>query len=529
MRVALAFISLLWSSTVSGLYLAGTNSSGPIVKLPYARYEGFHNKTTGLDVFLGIRYAKAPTGALRWRAPRTPNSSKGTLKATSQPAKCFQLNALSGSNAPTPGVPGPSEDCLFLNVFSPSPRSHKKQLPVLVWVHGGGYFAGFAAPFDPTAMIRASNNSFVAVIIQYRLGMFGFLPGTEVKKNGDLNAGILDVQFALKWTRQNIHLWGGDPDKVTLWGESAGAGAVLMQAVANGGNTKPQLFKRAIASSPYVPPNYRYNDAQAEAQYSSFVSNAGCANSTNTLSCLRGADFKTLAGAATQIPWPVVDGKFITQRPELSLARKQVNGEKIISLHNADEGFTFITQNPNSTVLSYLQNQLPRLSEQNLTAIVNAYGVFTNSNASAEANTFAAQVALFGEAIFVCPSLWLAEAFPKKSYQGFFAIPPSYHGEDLGVYFPGIPTVQPAQPFTESVTQSFMGALVSFILTGSPNNNPLNKTINPSWNMYNSKKPQGMTFNVTASGIADPKFEAVNPGILDRCKLWRSLAPYTPQ
>jgi len=302
-----------------------------------------------------------------------------------------------------------------------------------------------------------------------------------------------------------------------------------MQVVANGGKTKPQLFKRAIASSPYVPPNYQYNDPQAEAEYSSFVSNAGCANSTNTLGCLRRADFNTLASAATQLPRPVVDGKFITQRPELSLARKQVNGENLISLHNADEGFTFITQNPNSTVLSYLQGELPKLSKRNRTAIASAYGVFTNSNASAEANTFAVQVAIFSEAVFVCPSLWLVEAFPKKGYQGLFAIPPAYHSEDVGVYFPGLHAAQPAQPFTESVTQSFMGALVSFIVTGSPNNNPLNKTINPNWNMYNSKNPRGMTFNITASGIADPKFEAVNSGVLDRCKLWRSLAPYSPQ
>jgi hypothetical protein len=78
--------------------------------------------------------------------------------------------------------------------------------------------------------------------------------------------------------------------------------------------------------------------------------------------------------------------------------------------------------------------------------------------------------------------------------------------------------IQPAQPYTEGVTESFMGALISFIVTGSPNNNPLNKTINPEWNTYNAQKPQGMTFNVTESGAADTKFEAVNSEILDRCK-----------
>jgi len=509
------------------LYTPSVNDTGPVVKLPYARYQGFRNTTTGLDVFLGIQYAKAPIGNLRWRAPQTPSRSNGTIQATSQPAKCFQLNILSGSNAPTPGVPDPSEDCLFLNVFAPPPT--KKRLPVLVWVHGGGYFAGYAASYDPTAMIQASNNSFIAVIIQYRLGMFGFLPGAEIKKNGTLNAGLLDVQFALKWTQKNIHLFGGDPSKVTLWGESAGAGAVLMQVVANGGKTKPALFKRAIASSTYVPPTYKYNEPQAELEYTTFVNNAGCTNSTNTLACLRSLEYPQLARAATLLPRPVVDGTFLTQRPEILLARKRVNGQKLISLHNVDEGFIFVTQNPNSTVLSYLQSQLPTLSEQNLTAITDTYGVFTNSGATAEANTFNQQVIIFGEAIFVCPSLWLADAFSKRGYQGLFSVPPSYHSEDLGVYFPGIDAVQPNQPFSLSLTQSFMGALVSFIVTGSPNNNPLNTTVNPHWSMFNSQKPQGMNFNVTESGAADPKFEAVDAGLLKRCNLWRSLTPYTPQ
>jgi len=505
-----------------------------VVKLPYARYEGFHNATTGLDVFLGIRYARAPTGALRWSAPKTPDTESETLQATSQPPKCFQFSLRSGSNNTSPGVSGPSEDCLFLNVYSPPSSSHKKKLPVLVWIHGGGYFEGFAAAYDPTAMIQASNNSFIAVVIQYRLGMFGFLPGAEVKKNGVLNAGLLDVQFALKWTQKNIPLWGGDPSKVTIWGESAGAGAVMMQVVANGGETKPQLFKRAIASSVYVPPTYRYDDDQAEAQYSLFVNNAGCANSTNALDCLRYIDFETLSAAASSaalLPRPVVDGTFLKQRPELSLARKQVNGEQLISLHNVDEGFVFVQQNPNSTVTSYVQGQLPDLSQQNLTAVLDAYQVFASSSATAEANTFVTQVAIFTEAVFVCPTLWLAEAFPKKAYQGLFAIAPSYHSQDVGVYFPeiGSQVVQPAQPYTEGVTESFLGSLVSFIVTGSPNNNPLNKTINPQWNTYDSQKPQGMTFNVTESGAADTKFEDVNPEILDRCSLWRSLAPYTPQ
>ncbi|KAJ1304699.1 hypothetical protein OPQ81_005838 [Rhizoctonia solani] len=528
MKLALPAIFLVTTAAWAQAAPTSSNTTEPTVTLPYARYQGFHNATSGLDVFLGIRYAQAPVGDLRWRAPKAPLPVNETLQATSQPAKCFQLNIL-GDVGSTPGVPDPTEDCLFLNVFAPPLNDHTKKLPVLVWIHGGGYFAGYAASFDPTFMIRASNNSFIAVIIQYRLGMFGFLPGSEVKKNGTLNAGLLDMQFALKWTRENIHLFGGDPDQVTLWGESAGAGGVMMQVVANSGKTKPALFKRAIASSTYVPPNYNYDDPQAELQYASLVNNTGCTNATNTLACLRGLDYATLAAGATQLPGPVVDGTFLTQRPQLSLAKKQVNGEKLISLHNIDEGRIFISQDPNSTVRTLLVQDFPKLSQQNFTAIENAYQVFASSNASEADNIYKIQTLIFGEAEFVCPSLWLVDAFSKDGYQGLFAVAPSLHSLDLNVYFPGSSSIQPAQPFSQSLVESFLGALVSFILTGTPNKNPMNKTINPNWPAYNSKNPKGMTFNVTASGAADTKFETVDLALRQRCNLWRKLAPYTPQ
>ncbi|QRV79187.1 Carboxylesterase family [Ceratobasidium sp. AG-Ba] len=204
----------------------------------------------------------------------------------------------------------------------------------------------------------------------------------------------------------------------------------------HGGKTKPQLFKRAIASSTFAPPSYEYNDNILEAQYAQFVDAAGCANSNNPLNCLSGLDYATLSNAAINIenpnPRAVVDGTFFIQRPELSLARREFNGF-------VDGG---------------------SVSSQKLPGSI------------------------------CCPTV--------VSYRRHERVLP--------------------EPFTESVTQSFMGALVSFILTSSPNNNPLNKTIMPYWNTYDSKSPQGMTFNITSDGTADPKFEAVNDGILDRCQ-----------
>ncbi|CAE6491014.1 unnamed protein product [Rhizoctonia solani] len=430
-------------------------------------------------------------------------------------------------------------------IYSPSLGATKKKLPVLVWIHGGGYRTLFsdAASYDPTPLIQASNISLVAVVIQYRLGMFGFLPGREVKQNGVLNAGLLDIQFALKWTQENVHLFGGDPDQVTIWGESAGAGAVLMQAVAEGGRTHPVLFKRAVASSPYLPAAYGYDDVESQLQYASFINNTrsvkriyplwslfliiicprySCTNATDTLGCLRGLDHVTLAEMNTQTPRFVVDGTLLTQRPQLLLEQGLVNGEQLISLHNANEGQIFISQDTNSTIQSLIVGFFPRLSQQNITAVEDVYRDFASDNASEADNTYKMQTMVLAESIFVCPSFWLADAFPKTSYKGQFAVPPAVHGLDLSVYFPdiGYPIALPVQPISRSLTQSFMG---------SPNNNPMNQSINPDWAKYDPVNPKEMIFNVTESGVADPEVEKVDSGLRHRCSLWGALAPFTQQ
>ena len=107
---------------------------------------------------------------------------------------------------------------------------------------GGGYGL-FGAVYDPSQLMNTNNNGFISVIIQYRLGAFGFLSSEDVKKNGKVNAGLLDQHLALQWVRDNIQKFGGDPNKVTLAGESAGAGSVMLQAMAYGGRQNVTLFQ----------------------------------------------------------------------------------------------------------------------------------------------------------------------------------------------------------------------------------------------------------------------------------------------
>lgn len=138
------------------------------------------------------------------------------------------------------------EDCLFLNVFAPADA---QDLPVLVWIHGGGYSLDEAASFDFSTQMGTNNNTYLAVVIQYRLGAFGFLSSADVVANGVGNAGLHDMVFALQWVQKYICKFGGDPGKVTVAGQSAGAGAALLLATTD---ITDGLFSGVIASSPYI-------------------------------------------------------------------------------------------------------------------------------------------------------------------------------------------------------------------------------------------------------------------------------------
>jgi carboxylesterase type B len=145
---------------------------------------------------LSIRFAAPPTGQLRWQRPETPDTNRTTVLANAYGPMCIQVGPNPPSNSSTSGNMV-SEDCLFLNVQSPANASN---LPVLVWIHGGGYGAG-SGQVDFSDLLTTNGNNFVVVSIQYRLGPFGFLASDELHRKGVVNAGLLDQFFALQWVQ----------------------------------------------------------------------------------------------------------------------------------------------------------------------------------------------------------------------------------------------------------------------------------------------------------------------------------------
>ncbi|KAF9557097.1 alpha/beta-hydrolase [Agrocybe pediades] len=538
-----AFSRLSLIATTAALLVqtnASPTSSTPVVNLGYAQYQGVvvQDKVTNAThtQFLGIRYAAPPTGALRFKAPISPATTPGVQQANSNPSFCMQAG--DGVAPTTPfrvgqvqsrqQSAGPSEDCLFLNVFLPGTLGQRKNLPVVFWIHGGGYIEGSASSFDGNDLIRESGEGIVVVVIQYRLGLFGFLPGQKVKEGGALNAGLLDQQFALKWVQQHINQFGGDPAKVTIWGESAGAGSVLQHVVANGGRTNPPLFRAAITSSSFLPSQYKFNDRIPELLYSETVSQTNCSSAANTLNCLRSVDVNTLQAANTQINLsgffgtfvfvPVVDGTFITDRPTRLLQERRVNGEILYSVTNTFEGVAFVNQATANTVqvADYVTQLFPNISPAQAQAAAAQY-------AGLGTNIFQVN-GIMGESIFICPTYFLLRAFGGKAFKGEFAIPPGGHGQDVAYYFTnGVPPPFADPGFDAAFSESFLDFAMH--LDTNVKHDPIN--ITPKWQQWQGSNE--MLFNMTDAGAAVVHPIKTSTALLERCDFWQSVAETTAQ
>lgn len=232
----------------------------------------------GMQKFLGIPYAAPPVEELRWRPPVAPRSWEKPLIAMSFGSICAQ-NAVC---FPGFGSESSTEDCLYLNVYKP--ESHVlnggQTIPVMVWMHGGGFSCGASNDYNPIALVNDGNVIFVS--LNYRVGTFGFFshPAINAEGHPSGNYGIMDQQFALKWVQENIRHFGGDASNVTIFGESAGGASVLAHC---GAPSSRGLFHKAIIQSGGSPPTMPFPTIEKlEAMGSALATAAGCTEQTAT-------------------------------------------------------------------------------------------------------------------------------------------------------------------------------------------------------------------------------------------------------
>lgn len=310
----------------------------PSIMLPEGEVRGLRGP--GYVSYLGIPYAEPPVGELRFAPPVARGSWSAPIGPVRTPTTCPQT-AL--------GIAGGEEDCLIVNVHVPDPAP--SSAPVIVWIHGGAFLVNSGAGLDRSTLgdFLARDQDVVVVSMNYRLGPFGFFRYPGIAEG---NQGILDQQLALAWVRDHVALFGGDPDRVTLVGESAGGVSVCLHLIAPGSRG---LFHRAISQSGLCDAELA-TIAEADESGANLVRSAGCEGAADVAACMRAAttdelfvaagdaaDLTVLLSGTSNRPfWPVVDGTVLTRSFREAVTAGDFASVPTILGWTRDEGTLFV-------------------------------------------------------------------------------------------------------------------------------------------------------------------------------------------
>ncbi|KAJ5281976.1 hypothetical protein N7478_007348 [Penicillium angulare] len=536
--MALMVIVGLVVGLVIGLASGTSASSFPrsgIVDLGYSQYQGLslHN---GIDEFLGMRYARSPVDKFRFRAPQDPVETNAVQDATSFGPVCVGVGQ---SNSATL-----AEDCLFVNVWRPNNASTGDNLPVWLFIQGGGYADLSNANFNGSGVVNQSGNDIVLVNFNYRVGALGFLASEDVRKNGDLNVGLLDQRKLLDWVQQNIHLFGGNPDHVVIHGDSAGAGSVAHHVTAYNG-TNMNLFAGAIAESNFWPTQRTV--AEMEFQYKRFAQDVGCGDVSDTLDCLRAVNISTImeydvdkpfpGGSSSPAPlWyflPVIDGDLVTDNLYNLFEKGKVIHVPVMVTDDTNEGTAFAVNATNQAeVAQFMKNNYPKLSKDQLKSINNEYPLMTPL--AKHAAYFPSAAAAYGESTFVCPgnlmSASMAQFVSSEKVWNYRCniLDPTEIADGMGVpHVFELPAVFGLGD-TNSASESFATTnaemvpfiqdyYLSFVKALDPNTFRNSKA--PFWKTWGTGDGERLRLQTNSTAMEDvPKAQ------VKRCEMWKKFA-----
>ncbi|KAL4167891.1 hypothetical protein KRP22_011299 [Phytophthora ramorum] len=531
----------LQSSFVAALLLATASAANPpTVTVKNGSYYGVYQDTYDQDLFLGMPYAQPPVGDLRFRNPEPLNSTWSDSKnATEYSPECYGY----GSDQWVLGNVI-SEDCLTINVVRPSGISEDAKLPVGFWIHGGAYVQGgnrdprynFSYLIDEATK---AGKPFIGVSINYRLHGFGFLWGSSVEEAGVGNLGLKDQRLALHWVNENIASFGGDPNKVTIWGESAGAGSVGHQLVAFGGRDDGLFWGGIMQSGAPINGPSKYTNASAfDVYYNNITAATNCSSVEDTLACLRQVPVAQLSAilnssVTSSTPfYPVVDGEFIEKAGFTLMNEGKFVHVPILHGTNHDEGTAFGTTGIDTTdeFLEYVKSVTD--SAEDAAVLADLYPDIPEvgipgtlhgrpSNDTPYGDMYKRVSAYAGDKTMHAPrrftsQTWAANNVTSYSYvfnvlvNGLSQYLGSTHFQEVAFVFynldgNGYNNSVSADPFLNQpetftlLARTMSSMWTSFIVDQMPNSNNVTEI---EWPVYTLDDPQNIVFDVNVSNVA---------------------------
>ena len=476
-------------------------------------------------VYKGIPFATPPVGDLRWRAPQPPVAWKGVHEADKFAPACMQVPVV----MPALGLDAlpVSEDCLYLNVWTPA-KSPKDHLAVMVWIYGGGFSIGGTSlrQYDGEYLAK---KGVVLVSIAYRLGPFGFLatPDLSAEDHGHSgNYGMLDQIAGLEWVKRNIAAFGGNPNRVTIFGESAGGIAVSMLAASplakglfhgaiseSGGSFAPARFSNEAGEN--VPPL-----SVAEHNGSTFLAKIGAKSIADARKMSAESIIKASPPGAGAGFWPNFDG-YVLPGDQYNLYEEgRYNDTPILIGTNSDEGALFVAT---TTAPAYEKSVHTGYGDY-ADKILAAYPTGSDAEALRSARDLARD-STFGWGTWAWARLE-SKRGKSKVYVYYFSHRPPYpntlqfkswgaaHGAEISYVFGNFTPSMPPSAEDRAVSDTVSSYWVNFAKTGNPNGQGM-----PAWPAFSNAKPEVMNLNDPSKAIPLPNAEKLK--VLDGYYAWR--------
>ncbi|KAF6822571.1 carboxylesterase family protein [Colletotrichum plurivorum] len=537
--LVLSLLALVPAVTPTQIPL-GSTPTPPLVSLKNGTLAGTHNHNLNQDFFLGIPYAAPPIGDRRLRRPAPPEPWPGMTKtAYAYGPYCI------GNDPQVPGIgqnihPAMSEDCLHLNIIRPGGLPADANLPVLVWIHGGAFKYDSAADprYNGSFLVRNSvemGTPMIFASVNYRLGVFGMANGPQVEKAGLDNLLLRDQRQALSWIRENVRAFGGDPSRVTIAGESAGAASVGYHLLA----PDEGLFSGAIAQSGGPFPSVSLHSEEERAMHFQILLNVtGCSGAEDALGCLRSVPAESLQKASLVLPYTMtLDGDLLPDAGSRLLKEGRFVEVPLLIGSTRNDGSSTLqfampgpldTHGDFANMVAAVNNNHP-LPEETTQKWADLYQQELHDPAAGLGTVLANPGPKFG-AEYGLTSLWLGDAFYAAgrrfanqiwadhglpSYSYFFdVVTANVDAETLGAtHYQEIPFMFgngdsvgwvvdpfPADPGARRRFEDLAGVMsrmwISFVVSGSPNNHRVTD-FNVSWPVYSRADPKNFVFSVT--------------------------------